>query len=52
MTCPIPFETLALYGGEQTLWPDHCVQGTAGAQFSPASRRSNMATAARRNCFN
>ncbi len=21
--------------GEQTLWPDHCVQGTAGANFHP-----------------
>lgn len=26
-----PFETLDLYGAPQTLWPDHCVQGTAGA---------------------
>ena len=22
--------------GEQTLWPDHCVQGTGGADFHPA----------------
>ena len=22
--------------GQQVLWPEHCVQGTAGAQFSPA----------------
>ena len=21
--------------GQQTLWPDHCVQGTAGAAFHP-----------------
>lgn len=26
-----PFSTLPLYGAEQTLWPDHCVQGTPGA---------------------
>lgn len=26
-----PFETLELYGASQTLWPDHCVQGTPGA---------------------
>ncbi len=26
-----PFETLMLHGSPQTLWPDHCVQGTAGA---------------------
>ena len=30
-----PFETVeASYGG-QTLWPDHCVQGTRGAEFHP-----------------
>ena len=28
-----PFETTALPYGEQVLWPDHCVQGTAGASF-------------------
>ena len=28
-----PFETTTLPYGEQTLWPDHCVQGTAGAAF-------------------
>lgn len=26
-----PFETITLYGHEQVLWPDHCVQDTAGA---------------------
>lgn len=26
-----PFETKRLSYGDQTLWPDHCVQGTAGA---------------------
>ena len=26
-----PFEMRALYGVPQTLWPDHCVQGTPGA---------------------
>lgn len=26
-----PFEQLDLYGAKQTLWPDHCVQGTPGA---------------------
>ena len=26
-----PFETIELDYGAQTLWPDHCVQGTAGA---------------------
>jgi nicotinamidase/pyrazinamidase len=31
-----PFDTIALDYGAQTLWPDHCVQGTAGATFHPA----------------
>lgn len=28
-----PFETIELYDHEQILWPDHCVQGTAGAEI-------------------
>ena len=28
-----PFETIELAYGAQTLWPDHCVQGTPGAAF-------------------
>ena len=28
-----PFETATMDYGAQTLWPDHCVQGTAGAAF-------------------
>jgi nicotinamidase/pyrazinamidase len=28
-----PFETIALSYGTQVLWPDHCVQGTPGADF-------------------
>jgi nicotinamidase/pyrazinamidase len=31
-----PFETIEVDYGPQTLWPDHCVQGTAGAAFHPA----------------
>ncbi|WP_104662924.1 bifunctional nicotinamidase/pyrazinamidase [Ensifer adhaerens] len=31
-----PFEMIAMPYGAQTLWPDHCVQGSAGAQFHPA----------------
>ncbi|MCR4265486.1 bifunctional nicotinamidase/pyrazinamidase [Nitratireductor sp. ZSWI3] len=30
-----PFETVDMPYGEQTLWPDHCVQGTRGADFHP-----------------
>ena len=28
-----PFETIEAVYGSQTLWPDHCVQGSAGAEF-------------------
>ena len=30
-----PFESVAMPYGLQTLWPDHCLQGTAGAAFHP-----------------
>lgn len=30
-----PFDTVSLFYGEQILWPDHCVQGTHGAEFHP-----------------
>jgi nicotinamidase/pyrazinamidase len=30
-----PFETVQMPYGAQTLWPDHCVQGTPGADFHP-----------------
>lgn len=30
-----PFEKIMLHGVMQTLWPDHCVQGTTGANFHP-----------------
>lgn len=33
-----PFQTVTMPYGEQTLWPDHCVQGTPGADFHPALR--------------
>lgn len=28
-----PFETIEMPYGPQTLWPDHCVQGSSGAEF-------------------
>jgi nicotinamidase/pyrazinamidase len=31
---PKPFEIMQLPYGPQVLWPDHCVQGTRGAEFS------------------
>ncbi len=30
-----PFETVELDGREQTLWPDHCLPGTPGAELHP-----------------
>ena len=30
-----PFESVTMPYGQQTLWPDHCVQGTSGAAFHP-----------------
>lgn len=31
-----PYETIELSYGLQTLWPDHCVQGSTGADFVPS----------------
>lgn len=30
-----PFDQIVLQGMDQTLWPDHCVQGSPGADFHP-----------------
>ncbi|HEY4010458.1 MAG TPA: nicotinamidase [Acidobacteriaceae bacterium] len=30
-----PFDTIEVAYGTQTLWPDHCMQGTPGAQIDP-----------------
>lgn len=30
-----PFETIEVEYGQQTLWPNHCVQGTLGAELHP-----------------
>jgi nicotinamidase/pyrazinamidase len=34
-----PFETIAMPYGPQVLWPDHCVQGTPGADFHAVDAR-------------
>jgi nicotinamidase/pyrazinamidase len=31
-----PFDQIVLNGLDQVLWPDHCVQGTNGAEFHPS----------------
>ena len=33
-----PYETIEVSYGPQILWPDHCVQGTPGAEFHPDLR--------------
>jgi nicotinamidase/pyrazinamidase len=30
-----PFDKMVLNGAHQTLWPDHCVQGSKGAELHP-----------------
>ena len=30
-----PYEIIELHGLNQVLWPDHCIQGTHGAEFHP-----------------
>jgi nicotinamidase/pyrazinamidase len=39
-----PFETIELAYGSQVLWPEHCVQGSAGANFHSAleTTRANL----------
>jgi nicotinamidase/pyrazinamidase len=32
------FEQIEVSYGTQTLWPDHCIQGSKGAEFHPALR--------------
>jgi len=30
-----PFDTVEMFNGDQVLWPDHCIQGSLGANFHP-----------------
>jgi nicotinamidase/pyrazinamidase len=34
-----PYDTIEMPYGPQTLWPDHCVQGTRGARLYPTLRQ-------------
>ena len=38
-----PGELISLFDLPQLLWPDHCVQGTTGADFHPDLDRSKVA---------
>ncbi len=35
-----PFEVIEMPYGTQTLWPDHCIQGSGGAAFHPNFNRA------------
>ena len=39
-----PFSEINMYYGRQTLWPDHCIQGTKGAEFHKCldTKKSNI----------
>jgi nicotinamidase/pyrazinamidase len=37
-----PYETIEVAYGPQVLWPDHCVQGTDGAEFRPELALSHL----------
>ena len=37
-----PFDVVELNGLEQTLWPDHCIQSTRGAEFHPALKTDKI----------
>ena len=43
-----PFQTITVSYGAQVLWPDHCVQGTPGAEFHPALRAPHAALVVRK----
>jgi nicotinamidase/pyrazinamidase len=38
-----PFDRIVLHGELQTLWPDHCIQGTSGAALSDAIDSNRIA---------
>jgi nicotinamidase/pyrazinamidase len=44
----VPFSRVMAPYGEQTLWPDHCVQGTPGAALHPALRAERFAVVLRK----
>ncbi len=43
-----PMDRIMLYGHEQTLWPDHCIQGTHGAELHPAADWTKVAAIIRK----
>ncbi|CAI8854438.1 bifunctional nicotinamidase/pyrazinamidase [Pseudomonas sp. IT-P260] len=45
-----PYEVIQLPYGEQTLWPDHCMQGSAGAEFHPNLKLPHAQLIIRKGC--
>jgi nicotinamidase/pyrazinamidase len=45
-----PYEQITMPYGAQTLWPDHCVQGTKGAQFHPSLHLPQSEHIVRKGC--
>jgi nicotinamidase/pyrazinamidase len=43
-----PFEKIILNGLDQILWPDHCVQGSSGADFHPLLETNKIAAVFRK----
>ena len=45
-----PYEVIQLPYGEQVLWPEHCVQGTSGAEFHPELNLPHAQLIIRKGC--
>lgn len=45
-----PYDVIQLPYGEQTLWPDHCVQATPGAGFHPGLQLPHAQLVIRKGC--
>ena len=43
-----PFDKIEIQGNIETLWPDHCVQGTRGAEFHPGLEINKIAAVFRK----
>ncbi|WP_210639264.1 MULTISPECIES: bifunctional nicotinamidase/pyrazinamidase [unclassified Pseudomonas] len=45
-----PFDIVQLPYGEQKLWPDHCIQGSRGAEFHPMLELTHAQLIIRKGC--
>jgi nicotinamidase/pyrazinamidase len=46
-----PYSTLAIYGAQQTLWPDHCVAESAGAALDARLPQSLLSLILRKGAY-